>query len=136
MLTIEQLSARLGYTKGSMYHFLARLLKSGLIQSRGINGYTINDERKVKYYSILNKGITFLGDNGYEVSLRTEDIKMSDMVVSYELEVHNLANEFQLIGCSLLSIREVKREYGLNRGDNLHGSLSSPVLKEYPSTCS
>lgn len=115
-----------------MYHFLARLLKSGLIQSRGIKGYTINDERKVKYYSISNKVFTFLGDNGYEVSLRAEDIKMSDMHVPYELEVNNLAKEFQLIGWSLLSIREVKREYGLNREDNLHGSLSSPVLKEYP----
>ena len=132
VLTIEQHSVRLRYTKGSLCHFLARLLKSGLIQSKGIKGYTVNDERKGKYYSVLNKGITFLSDNDYEVPLRAEDIKMSDMRVSYELEVNNLANEFQLIGWSLLSIREVKREYGLNRGDNLHGSLSSPVLKEYP----
>lgn len=54
------------------------------------------------------------------------------MCVPYELEVNNLAHEFQLIGWSLLSRREVKKEYGLNRGDNLHGSLSSPIFKEYP----
>lgn len=132
VLTIDQLSSRFGYTKGSLYHFLARLLKSGLIQSKGIKGYTSNEKRPGKYYSITNKGISFLRENGYDVTKSADALRVSDMRVLYELEVNNLHYEFTQIGWQLSDSRETKKKFGLNRGDNLHGSLSSPVLKEYP----
>src|SRR5699024_4197961 len=102
---IDQLSTRLGYTKGSLYHFLARLLKSRFILSKGIKGYTIEDERKGKYYAIANKGITFLRENGYQAIHNAGALRVSDMPVPYQLEVNNLEYEFMKKGWSFLDSR-------------------------------
>lgn len=132
VLTIEQFSRRFGYTKGSLYHFLAGLLKSGLIQSHGIKGYKKVTGKLGKYYTITNRGIRFLDENGYVVTHSADALRISDMRVMYELVVNDLYYELKESGWELHDSRATKKKMGLNRGDNLHGSLSSPVLNEYP----
>lgn len=132
VLTADQLANRFGFTKGSMYHFMSRLLKSCFVQSTAIKGFAESSGLRGKYYSITNKGIRFLSENGFEVEGVAESLKVSDMRVPYELTVNGLYYEFREKGWGFKGSREAKKEFGINRGNNIHVVLSSPVFKDYP----
>ena len=132
ILTIDQLTSRFDYKKSYMYKLVSNLFKSGLVLTGDVKGFTNQSGIRGRYYRISNRGINFLRDNGYDLSYSAEDLKVSDLRVPTEIMFNNIYLDFSSRSWSVQGSREVKKKYGINRGDNLNGVLSSPVLKDYP----
>src|SRR5699024_6230459 len=116
------------YTKGSMYHKLSRLRHRGFVATQNIKGFSSQGGLQGKCYKITNKGISYLKKYGYELSLKAESIKVSDMRVPTLIITNDLFEQFSNKGWKVLDSRELKEQYKLNRGLNLHGMLSSPNI--------
>src|SRR5699024_9812745 len=132
VMTVGQLARRHNYTLGTMYHKVSGLRKSGLILTGDIKGFTVDGGRRGKYYRISNKGVSFLAEYGYEVVHKAEDLKVSDYRVPILLETNDMIMDFASHGWFIKDSRVTKNIYDLNRGDNLHGLLTSPAKSEYP----
>lgn len=134
LLTVDQLVSRFQYTKGSIYHFISRLVKSGFVLTGDIKGFTNESGIRGRYYRISNKGIKLLKENGYpNLRYDAEDLKVSDIRAPIEILFNDVHYELSKHGWKVYGSRESKEKYGMNRTDNLNGVLSSPVFnKEYP----
>lgn len=128
LLMVDQLARRHDYTKGSMYHKLSRLRHRGFVATQNIKGFSSQGGLQGKCYKITNKGISYLKKHGYELSLKAESIKVSDMRVPTLIITNDLFEQFSNKGWKVLDSRELKEQYKLNRGLNLHGMLSSPNI--------
>lgn len=132
VMSIEQLVKRSTYTLGTMYHKVSDLQKRGLILAGDIRGFTVEGGRRGRYYRISNKGITLLKEWGYDVTYTADDLRVSDYRVPILLETNDLFFDFSSQGWSIMDSRATKNVYELNRGDNLHGMITSPRHKKYP----
>lgn len=134
LLTIDQLVVRFSYTKATMYHYISRLIKSGFVVTGDVKGFTNESGIRGRYYKISNKGITLLKKNGYpHLKYVSADLKVSDTRVPIEILFNDIHYELTKEGWRVYGSRESKEKFGINRGDNLTGVLSSPVFSnEYP----
>jgi len=128
LLVVEQIARRHGYTKGSMYHKLGRLRKRGYISTQNIKGFSSQGGLQGKCYRITDVGINFLREQGYDIEITASALRVSDMRVPTLITTNDLFEEFSSQGWETLDSRELKVNYNLNRGLNLHGMLSSPNL--------
>ncbi|GGE56053.1 hypothetical protein GCM10011391_38830 [Pullulanibacillus camelliae] len=83
------------------------------------------------YYQITQKGITELRKRGYN-ALGNEDIlRIHEKAIPYYVEVSRIALSTTPYRWIFKDSRAIKKEMHLNRGDQIHGSLTSPEGKEY-----
>lgn len=134
--TVDQLSRKHNYKKGSMYHKLGRLRKKGYITTQNIKGFSSrfknNRGLQGKCYRITGAGITFLKKHGYKLDFDADSLRISDMRVPILLLTLDLFEEMSSRGWSYMDSRLSKKKYGLNRGLNFDGILSSPDTVKYP----
>src|SRR5699024_9040784 len=73
-----------------------------------------------------------LKEYGYDLVYNADSLRVSDYRVPILLETNDMIMDFASHGWSIKDSRQTKSIYDLNRGDNLHGLLTSPTKSEYP----
>lgn len=83
------------------------------------------------YHSITDKGIKLLKSYGYDVPHGSDSLRVRHQFLPYVFETNEIMIHLTPFGWHMKDSREVKREFNLNRGDQIHGSLTSPEGTEY-----
>ncbi|WP_050179625.1 replication-relaxation family protein [Domibacillus robiginosus] len=82
-------------------------------------------------HCLTDKGISQLQKIGIPVERKAEDLKVTRSFLPYLLSANDLMIDLAPFGWRMRDSREIKSMYGLNRGNNIHGSLISPDGTEY-----
>ncbi|WP_197076619.1 replication-relaxation family protein [Domibacillus indicus] len=83
------------------------------------------------YHCLTDKGISMLQKQGIPTNRKAEDLKVTRRFLPYLLSANDLMIDLAPFGWTMRDSREIKSMYGLNRGNNIHGSLTSPGGTEY-----
>lgn len=83
------------------------------------------------YHRILQKGLNLLKEKGYDIQYKPTDLTVSSGMRPYIIAANDIMTYVTPHGWRMKDSREVKHEYGLNHGDQIHGSLTSPEGTEY-----
>lgn len=83
------------------------------------------------YHSITDKGIKLLKSHGYDVPHGSDSLRVSTQFLPYVFEINDIRIHLTPFGWHMKDSREVKQEFNLNRGDQIHGSLTSSEGTKY-----
>jgi hypothetical protein len=83
------------------------------------------------YHCLTDTGISLLQKQGIRVDRKAEDLKVTRSFLPYLLSANDLMIDLAPFGWTMRDSREIKSMYGLNRGNNIHGSLLSLNGTEY-----
>ncbi len=82
-------------------------------------------------HRILQKGLDLLKEKGYDIQYKPSDLTVNANARPYVLATNDIMTHITSYGWFMKDSRQVKREYGLNSGDQIHGSIVSPEGTEY-----
>lgn len=123
---------RYNYPQWYLYKKLSELERRGYIHSYYTSGYAKSSLQQGKYYRLGQRGIEVLEESGYTIVYSADELRVSEYYLPYLLSANELLIELESSGWWLLDSRETKERYGLNRNDNIHGTLVSPKGIYYP----
>ncbi|MCM3791262.1 replication-relaxation family protein [Domibacillus indicus] len=88
--------------------------------------------RKVgAYHSLTEGGISLIKKQGITAEQKAEELRVTRRFLPYLLSANDLMIDLAPFGWTMRDSREIKSMYGLNRGNNIHGSLTSSEGIEY-----
>lgn len=102
--------------------------------SEWIRSYPILSDKHRKigaYHSLAEGGLSLLRSFGYEINRKADELRVSRRYLPFLLTANDLYIELAPLGWTMRDSREIKAAYGLNRGNNIHGSLEGPALSEH-----
>jgi len=132
-LSTSQVFQLSNYSQKYIYEKLSTLRKKGYIITAPIKGsYLLGQTRQGNYHRLGERGIRLLKENGFNTVLRADSLRVRRERLPYILSGHDFVIPLIKQGWIYKDSREVKRLYNLNRGDILHGTLTTPdKTKEY-----
>jgi hypothetical protein len=105
-----------------------------MINSDWIKSLPILSEkgRKIGAYHSLNEGgIALIKKQGITADRKVEELRVTRSFLPYLLSANDMMIDLAPFGWKMRDSRGIKSIYGLNRGNNIHGSLISPNGTEY-----
>lgn len=83
------------------------------------------------YHSLTEGGISLIKKQGIRAEQKAEELRVTRRFLPYLLSSNDLMIDLAPFGWTMRDSREIKSMYGLNRGNNIHGSLTGPDGTEY-----
>ncbi|MFD1363125.1 replication-relaxation family protein [Lentibacillus salinarum] len=129
VLTTEQIKRRY-YAESKAYvnQKLYTMRKSGLIVS---DTYPRPDRKGFAYHQITDTGISLMKQYGYECPVKADSLRIGKKMLPYIFETNEVMVQLTPYGWRMKDSRQIKHEYNLNRGDQIHGSLTADDGTEY-----
>lgn len=125
-LSTEQIMRRYEMTKWYTYKKLTLLRNSRLISTHPIRGYLANQKRQGNYHRISETGITCLRKQGVVVERSADQLRVNIRHLPFLLSSNDIMIDLEKYQWAMKDSRQVKVAYGLNRGANVQGMLTSP----------
>lgn len=111
-----------------------KILKYNKCIKTGTYGGGVGERKGKKgfpFYQITQKGISVLRERGYTAKQNEDMLRIQEKAIPYYVEVGRIALNVTPYGWAFKDSRAIKKEFHLNRGDQIHGSLTSPNGTEY-----
>ncbi|GAB3051310.1 replication-relaxation family protein [Virgibacillus ainsalahensis] len=126
-LSTEQISEFHDMSMGYTYRKLNILRNTGYIRSKPIRGYIKGQSRQGNYHRISESGIACLRKQGYPLERKADDLRVRRFHLPFLLSTNNILVKLEQAGWTVQDSRDVKKQFNLNRSNNVQGMITSPT---------